>query len=88
MFDTGVSLQRDFLADFPSLHACGFSLTEKDAPTAAKKHALFYGNIGVKTYIKDVRTERDRSFAQSLDVTYIFGEAVGALQKNAFAQQK
>lgn len=88
MFDTGVLLRRDFLADFPALHACGFSLTEKNVPTAAKRHADFYGNIGIKTYAKDARTEKDRAFAQSLDMTYIFGEAVGALQKNAFAQQK
>lgn len=93
IFETGALARIPFLKDFPTLHACGFSLEEQglaggDARKPGARFAAFYRDLGLKTYVKDVQAQADLDWAREAGFTYIFGPAAGPLQKNAWPLQK
>lgn len=93
-FDMGVpsgpTLLRDPLAQFPTLHACGFS--REDAGEGwrrfAEKFVDRYRGLGLKTYLKDVSAPADAEAAQALGFTYVMGSAFGASQRMPYALNK
>jgi hypothetical protein len=93
VMQTSVLARKNRLAEFPVLHATGFSLGEEgvakpDIAGQGRIYALYYRNIGIKTYIKDVSSEDALGYAREAGFTYIVGPALGALQKSAYALQK
>lgn len=93
VMQTSVLVRQNRLAEFPVLHASGFSIEEEGVPKAdiagqGRIYAMYYRNIGIKTYIKDVGSEDSLGYAREAGFTYIAGAALGALQKSAYALQK
>jgi len=93
VMETSVLVRKNRLAEFPLIHASGFSLAEEgvapgDMAGQGRIYAIYYRNIGIKTYIKGVGSEDALGYAQETGFTYIAGTALGELQKSAYALQK
>lgn len=93
VMETSVLVRKNRLAEFPLIHASGFSLDEEgikpaDMAGQGRIYAIYYRNIGIKTYIKGVGSDDALGYARETGFTYIAGTALGALQKSAYALQR
>lgn len=78
------------VAQFPTLHACGFSCAAAGAgwQRKAEKFVAHYRGLGLKTYLTDVSQPNDAEAAKAIGFTYVAGAAFGGSQRVPFSLNK